>query len=116
MYSMNAHSAHPKEAWELLKYLRNEEADMEWLRRDMGATATTRHALESDEAKRMSDLPVFVHELEHARPWPPHPKMMAVASDIFTPYIQKAIVGELTPQEAMDAAAKEAQELIEGKR
>jgi ABC-type glycerol-3-phosphate transport system substrate-binding protein len=42
--------------------------------------------------------------------------MMAVASDIFTPYIQKAIVGELTPQEAMDAAAKEAQELIEGKR
>ena len=31
MYSINAHSKHLNEAWELLKFLRNEEADMFWI-------------------------------------------------------------------------------------
>jgi hypothetical protein len=42
--------------------------------------------------------------------------MIAIASDIFTPYTEKAIVGELSPREALDQAAREAQEMIEGKR
>ena len=116
MYAINARSAHPAEAWELLKYLRNEEADMAWIREDLGATATTRAALASPEAAALDDLPVYVRELGHARPWPAHPKMIAIASDIFTPWAEKAIVGEATPAEAMDQATREAQELIEGKR
>ncbi|HTR98272.1 MAG TPA: extracellular solute-binding protein, partial [Bacteroidota bacterium] len=116
MYAINARSAHPAEAWELLKYLRNEEADMAWIREDLGATATTRAALASPEAAALDDLPVYVRELGHARPWPAHPKMIAIASDIFTPWAEKAIVGEATPAEAMDQATSEAQELIEGKR
>jgi multiple sugar transport system substrate-binding protein len=116
MYSINARAKHPEQAWELVKYLRNEEADMAWIREDLGAIATTRNALESPEAKNLSDLSLYVHELMHAKPWPPHPSMIAIASDIFTPYAQKAIVGELSPREAMDQAASEAQEMIEGKR
>jgi hypothetical protein len=42
--------------------------------------------------------------------------MIAIASDIFAPYTEKAIVGELTPQAALDQAAREAQEMIDEKK
>jgi multiple sugar transport system substrate-binding protein len=116
MYSINARSKHLQEAWELLKYLRNPEADMTWVREDLGAIATTEEALKSPEAQSVKDLPLYLNELKHARPWPPHPKIIAIASDIFTPYSQKAIVGTLSAQAAMDQAAREAQDIIEGKR
>jgi multiple sugar transport system substrate-binding protein len=115
MYSINAHSTHPDSAWEFIKYLRNEEADMAWIREDLGASAVTWGALESPEAKNVRDLPLFVHELKNARPFPPHPRIVAIASNTFTPFCQKAIVGELTPQEALDRAAAEAQAVIEGR-
>ena len=116
MYSINARTHYPEQAWELIKYLRNEEADMAWIREDLGAVATTCRALESPEAKSLSDLPVYVNELKHAKPWPSHPSMIAIASDIFTPYTQKAVVGELSPGAALEEAAREAQEMIEGKK
>jgi multiple sugar transport system substrate-binding protein len=116
MYSINARSKHLNEAWELLKYLRNEEADMFWITQDLGATATTRKALESQEAKSVPDIQLYINELNHARPWPPHPKMIAIASNVFTPYCQKAIVGELSPKAALDQAAQEAQDIISGKK
>ncbi len=53
MYSINAHSKHLNEAWELLKYLRNEEADMFWVTEDLGATPVTKSAFrKSRGAKR----------------------------------------------------------------
>ncbi|TSA19160.1 sugar ABC transporter substrate-binding protein [bacterium] len=116
MYSINAHSKHLNEAWELLKHLRNEEADMFWITQDLGATPTTKHALGSSEAQSVKDIKVYINELNHARPWPPHPSMVAIASNVFTPYCQKAIVGELTPNAALDQAAKEAQEIIDEKK
>ncbi|HMK39783.1 MAG TPA: hypothetical protein VK569_10605, partial [Bacteroidota bacterium] len=116
MYSINARTKYPQQAWELIKYLRNEEADMAWIREDLGAVATTCRALESPEAKNLSDLPVYINELKHAKPWPSHPAMIAIASDIFTPYTEKAVVGELSPREALKEAAREAQEMIEGKK
>jgi multiple sugar transport system substrate-binding protein len=116
MYSINARTKYPERAWEFIKYLRNEEADMAWIREDLGALATTRRALESPEAKALADLPVYMNELRHARPWPAHPCMIAIASDIFAPYTEKAIVGELTPQAALDQAAREAQEMIDEKK
>jgi maltose-binding protein MalE len=115
MYSLNAHSKNLDAAWEFLKYLRNEEADMEWVRTDMGALAVTNAALASPEGQKVEDLAMFIKELKHARPFPPHPKIVAVASNTFTPFCQKAIVGDLTPQEALDQAAREAQRTIEGK-
>jgi multiple sugar transport system substrate-binding protein len=116
MYSINARSKHLNEAWELLKHLRNEEADMFWITQDLGATATTKSALNSREAKSIKDIPLYINELNHARPWPPHPQMIAIASNIYTPYCQKAIVGELSPKAALDQAAREAQDLVDGKK
>ena len=116
MYSINAHSKHLNEAWELLKYLRNEEADMFWITQDLGATATTKKALTSPEAKSVKDIQLYINELNHARPWPPHPSMIAIASNVFTPYCQKAIIGELSPKAALDQAAKEAQDIVDSKK
>ena len=116
MYSINGNTKHPKEAWELLKHLRNEEADMYWITQDLGATATTKSALNSPEAKNVKDISLYINELNHARPWPPHPSMIAIASNVFTPYCQKAVVGELSPKAALDQAAKEAQDLVDGKQ
>jgi multiple sugar transport system substrate-binding protein len=113
MYSISAHSKHLNEAWEFLKYLRNEEADMGWIHNDLGGIAVTEHALNSPEARKIKDLPLYKHELQYARPWPSHPKIIAIALDVIAPYSEKAIVGELTPQEAMDQAAGEARKMIE---
>jgi multiple sugar transport system substrate-binding protein len=116
MYSISAHSKHVNEAWALLKFLRNEEADMAWIHNDLGAIATTNGALTSPEAKSIKDLPLYVNEMKHARPWPPHPSIIAIALNVFAPYAQKAIIGELSPQDAMDRAAREAQKMLEGSR
>ncbi|HTY58382.1 MAG TPA: sugar ABC transporter substrate-binding protein [Bacteroidota bacterium] len=116
MYAINARTKYPAQAWELIKFLRNEEADMAWIKEDLGALATTRHAIESREAKALDDLPMYINELKYAKPWPAHPSMIAIASDIFTPYTEKAIVGELSCQAALDMAAREAQDMIEGKK
>ncbi len=115
MYSVNAHSKNLDAAWEFIKYLRSEEADMDWVRLDMGGMAVTNAALASPEAQKVEDLSMFIRELKHARPFPPHPKVIAVASNTFTPFCQKAIVGDMTPQAALDQAAREALRTIEGK-
>jgi len=115
MYSVNARSKNLNAAWEFVKYLRNEEADMAWIRDDMGALAVTTAALNSPEAQNIKDLPLFIKELKNARPLPPHPQIVALASNTFTPFCEKAIVGELSPQDALDQAAREAQSVIEGK-
>lgn len=113
MYSINARSKNLAAAWELLKYLRNEEADMAWVRQDMGATAVTQAALNSEEARGVKDLPLWIHELKNARPLPPHPRIVALVSNTFTPFCQKAIIGEMSAREALDRAAREAQNEID---
>jgi xanthosine utilization system XapX-like protein len=42
--------------------------------------------------------------------------MIAIASNVFTPYCQKAVVGEMSPKAALDQAAREAQELVDDKK
>lgn len=116
MYPVSAHSKHLQESWQLVKYLRNEEADMDWVRMNLGAIATTNKALNSPEAENYPDLAVYRHELQHARPWPAHPGIISIAKNVITPYCQKAIVGELTPEEALARAAQEAQEIIGGSK
>ncbi len=116
MYAISAHTKHPNEAWELTKYFRNEEADMDWVTKDLGGTPTTKEALYSPEAEEKRDLSLFRNELKHARPWPPHPGIINIARNVITPWAQKAVVGDLTPKEAMDGAAAEAQLILEGKK
>ncbi len=101
MYAISAHTKHPNEAWELVKYLRTPEADMYWITEDLGAVATTLHALNSPEAAPRRRPGALQHELEHARPWPSHPGIISIARNVITPWCQKAIVGEISAEEAI---------------
>jgi multiple sugar transport system substrate-binding protein len=116
MYSINANSENPREAWELVKYFRNADADMAWIDPAMGATPTTRAALNSPEAALKADLVLYKHEHLYARPWPPHPGIINIANNIIAPWGMKGVAGEVTPEEAMAHAAAEAQEVLDGKR
>ncbi|UCE05099.1 MAG: ABC transporter substrate-binding protein [bacterium] len=116
MIAISAHSKHLDAAWELTKYLRNEEADIVWAQKDMGGYPTTLKALDNPEMKNFRGGEVYQHELQHAKPWPPHPKIIAIVRNLIAPYGQKGIIGEVTPQQALDMAAKEAQAMIYGKK
>ena len=71
--------------------------------------------INSPDLKNFRASGVYKHELDHARTWPAHPKIIAIVRNVIAPYGQKGIIGELTPQEAMDQAAEEAQAMIDGK-
>jgi multiple sugar transport system substrate-binding protein len=116
MISVSAHSKHLNEAWEFAKYMRNEEADIDWIRQDMGGFPTTLKAISSTEAKVYPAFDVYAQELKYAKPWPAHPKMISIVRNVIAPYCQKAIIGELSAEQALEKAAKEAQDIIEDKK
>ncbi len=114
MYAISGNTRHPNEAWELVKYFRSPEADMFWITEELGAVATTTKALNSPEAALKENLPLYIHELTYARPWPPHPGIISIARNVITPWCQKAIVGEISAKDAMSGAAADAQTIIDG--
>jgi ABC-type glycerol-3-phosphate transport system substrate-binding protein len=116
MYPINARTEHPAAAWEFVKFLRNEEADMNWVVKDLGGIATTLRALNSLETAKREDWGVYKHELERAIPWPPHPSINNIARNAITPPCEKAVVGELTPAEGLKQAALDAQAILDGKK
>ncbi len=82
MYPINARSKHLAEAWEFLKFIRSEEADMAFDRaEDFGGLATTRRALEpARKCGAANDLAVYYRtEIKYARPWPAHPRIIPIA-------------------------------------
>ena len=89
---------------------------MAWVRQDMGGFPTTLNAINSPEEKPFPDFEVFAHELKYAKSWPAHPKMISIVRNVIAPYCQKAIIGELSAEQALEKAAKEAQDIIEDKK
>jgi ABC-type glycerol-3-phosphate transport system substrate-binding protein len=87
---------------------------MSWVTLELGAVATTTAALNSPEAANKENLALYKHALRTARPWPSHPGIIPIANNVFAPWFQKAVVGQLTPEEAMSGAAREAQEILDG--
>jgi multiple sugar transport system substrate-binding protein len=114
MFSISSRTESPEEAWDFIKSLRTEEADRRWLEVAMGGLPTTVAAWENPDAATMLDaFEVFKNELEHARPLPAHPKIAPIVQRILAPYGQKAIIGELSPEEAMRQAVEEAQAVLD---
>ncbi|MGB5873896.1 MAG: sugar ABC transporter substrate-binding protein [Bacteroidota bacterium] len=116
MYAINVRSTHLDESWQLTKYLCNEEADRELITSELGGIPTTVKVLSGLDADKKKDLSLYRNELLHARPWPPHPAIINIAKNAIAPWSQKAIIGELSAQAAMDEAAKEAQMILEGRK
>lgn len=113
MYPINARSKHLAETWEFLKFIRSEEADRLYIDRTTGGLPTTLQVLNSPDNAKRKAWDVYENELKHSTPWPAHPQIIPIAKNIVTPYAEKAIVGEMSPEAAMEAAVKEAEALIE---
>jgi ABC-type glycerol-3-phosphate transport system substrate-binding protein len=116
MYPINARSKHLAETWDFLKYIRRDEADTLYIDRMTGGLPTTLYVLNSANNAKRIGWDVFENQIHHSMPWPAHPQIIAIAKNMLTPYTEKAIVGEMSPQAAMDETVREAQALIqEGK-
>jgi ABC-type glycerol-3-phosphate transport system substrate-binding protein len=113
MYPINAYSKHLAETWDFLKFIRSDEADMLYIDRQTGGLPTTLKVLNSPDCAKRKAWDVYDNEIKHSTPWPAHPQIIPIAKNILAPYAEKAIIGEMTPQAAMDAAVKEAQALLE---
>ena len=113
MYPISAHSKHLTETWEFLKYIRSAEADMLYIDHKTGGLPTTIQVLNSPENAKRKAWDVYDNEIRHSTPWPAHPHIIPIVKNILAPYGQKAIIGEMTPQDAMDAAVNEAYALLE---
>ncbi len=57
---------------------------------------------------------VFAQQLEHTRTMPLCVKWREINTDALIPTLEAAWIGEKSPQEALDAAAKRAQEILQG--
>ena len=114
MLAINAKTKHPEATWEFVKFMRNADADMAWVTRDMGAIAVTNDALNSPEAEKMPRMPVYRNELKYASPWPAHPGIIAIIRNVMAPYGQQAIIGEMSVKEALDKAAEKAELILKG--
>lgn len=114
MFSISSQSEVPAEAWEFVKSVRTNEADLRWLDVPMGGLQTTVAAWEHDDAPSKVDaFEVYKKELANARPWPPHPKIISIVRNVIAPYGQQAVIGDLAPEEAMERAVGEAQEILD---
>ena len=114
MFSISSQTEYPDAAWTFVKSIRTDEADFQWIEVPMGGLPTTVAAWQHPDApKKIDSYEVFKNELENARPWPLHPQIIAIVRNIIAPFGQQAIIGDLTPEEAMRQAAEEAQELLD---
>jgi multiple sugar transport system substrate-binding protein len=112
MLTINKATPYPDESWEFIKFMRTPEADMNWVTQDFGALPVTTAAFASPQAEQQPNHAMYRREFTNAVPWPPHPQMMAIISDIMAPYTEKAIVGEMTISAALDKAAEETSAII----
>ncbi|MDE2293230.1 MAG: ABC transporter substrate-binding protein [Elusimicrobia bacterium] len=105
-WAISAFSKHPDAAWRFIDFASSREAQK--IAYMKGGIIPTRRALFDDpdiiaKSPQYRDL---LKVLETARPRPPQPQW-ARFSDILQVHLSEALSGQKTPQQALDAAARE---------
>ena len=111
-FMISKFSKHPKEAWEVLKYLTSFDTQKKLL---LGAGyVPTRLSVYKDQ--EVKEKHPFVGQqlkiYQFAKPRPVHPFYPEI-SDVLQVQVHKALLGKVSSQEALDKAAKEIQDIIE---
>ncbi|MEM7756593.1 MAG: ABC transporter substrate-binding protein [Cyanobacteria bacterium P01_A01_bin.40] len=104
-------SSHPDEAWEVLEFLSSESSQREFIL-DTGFVPS-RIALFNDPkiVAKYDYYPKLLEVVQSSALRPPIPQY-AQASDILQRYLSAAITGEMSPEQAMNTAARETQNLL----
>ena len=103
--SISQYSKHQKEAKEFIKWFCKDENQLKWAK--LGGFATNRKVLESPEFLKMFPYnPAFVESLKHVKDFWAVPEYAELLRECQVHW-NAAVTGQKTPQEAMDALAKE---------
>ncbi len=103
---------HPDEAWEVIEYFTKPEIQKRYALEN-GQTPTRRDLFDDPElVAEYEYLPDLLNVLENAVLRPPIAQY-SQASDILQRYLSAAIAGTMTPERAMNKAARETRTLLE---
>lgn len=111
----NADAATAKAAWDFINWFSSTPVQVEWNRGT--GFLPVRRSVASDPAYRAwvsNARPLmrpFVDSMAFAKPRPPVARYPQI-SDIFAKYVQEALLGRLSPKEALDRAAQEVTSLL----
>jgi multiple sugar transport system substrate-binding protein len=103
---------HPEETWEVIKFLSSEESQREFILET--GFVPSRTALFNDPAivAKYNYYPKLLEVVRSSALRPPIAQY-AQASDILQRYLSAVITNEMTPEKAMQAAARETKSLLE---
>ncbi len=103
---------HPEETWEVIKFLSSEESQREFILET--GFVPSRTALFNDPAivAKYNYYPKLLEVVRNSALRPPIAQY-AQASDILQRYLSAVITNEMTPEKAMQAAARETRSLLE---
>lgn len=99
-----ASSAHPEEAMEFLRFTQSEEYQLAMS--DVGQLTVLSGLIENDYFTNHPYYGIFLDQLQTAKARTPHPRYTEMET-ILSDAAQLALRGEMSPQEAMDAAAEQ---------
>ena len=104
---------HPDAAWKVIEFLSSEESQREFILAT--GFVPSRTALFNDKAivAKYDYYPKLLDVVQSSALRPPI-SQYAQASDILQRYLSAAITGKMTPEQAMQAAAKETRNLLQG--
>jgi sn-glycerol 3-phosphate transport system substrate-binding protein len=106
--------AEKKAAWEFIKWMTDTPQTIPWSL-ETGYMPVTKDAVESEEMKKAYEkdpnFQVAVNQLEHAKPRPMVPGYKELQEVIMTE-IQRAVLGQATPEEAINKAVEKGEKLL----
>ena len=100
-------------AWELVKFMRTAEADIAFINETNSGLPTTTAAFEDETGWDVIGRETYAQEAQSAVIWPNHPQISEIQMAIATG-LNAAFSGTASAQEALDGAAEEVSEILEG--
>ncbi|MGY4687042.1 hypothetical protein X928_01020 [Petrotoga miotherma DSM 10691] len=97
------------EAWEFVKFMTSKEVQLKFA--TVGQMPVLNGLLDEPEIKEHPFFPVYLKQLETAVPRSPHPAWNEI-NDIMDSAWQNAVIGGVNPQDALDNAAYEIEEIL----
>jgi len=111
MVSITGYTRVPQQAWTVLKALNVEDPVWKVPNPAMGGIPAHKAAYEPGVQSRYIDLEVLAEAGRNALGWPGHPGITEIQRCI-ADAVNMALTGALSPQQALDAAAEEVNEIL----
>ncbi|MEE3234455.1 MAG: sugar ABC transporter substrate-binding protein [Candidatus Latescibacterota bacterium] len=111
MMSITGYTPVPEYAWEVMKTLYVEDPVWRAPNPDLGGIPTQKAAYENGIESDYIGLDVMAEEGENAVGWPGHPSITEIQRHI-ADAVNIALVGTMTPKEALDQAAESVNEIL----